>query len=267
MQKEGKYIVRVMGRKIVKVSWSGGKDSTCAADLNIEAGYDTRIVCYIPMFTQTIPLILKDHYEHILNTAEYFRHRGAYVEIVTGETYLDHFLRRASRGENKGRMFCFPLFQRGWCNFKRDSKEKALKNCDIGKYDWEDIGIAYDETDRQNQLNERMRSILVEKMFTEAAAYKYCMDHGILSPHYGKYKRDGCVLCPNASAEEREEWFSQYPESRELVIALQNIARAERPEQTPLREHQWFIRMPNYEGYQFSLGDYDINEKDLRIQK
>lgn len=241
------------GNDVVKCSWSGGKDSTCALNMHIESGHCVKAVCYIPMFTQTIPLILKDHFEFIHDTAERFRKDGAEVYIVSGETYLDHFLRRSSKGENKGRMFRFPFFGRGMCNFKRDSKEKAIKQCDVGFFDYEDIAIAFDEKDRQSQLSAVKRSILVEEEVTEDMARQYCIARSLLSPHYQKYRRDGCVLCPNARAEEREEWFMQYPEARELVVALQNIAIKERPEQTPLRNHEWFIWMPQYDGYQFDL--------------
>ena len=124
-----------------------------------------------------------------------------------------------------------------------------------GGYDYEDIGIAWDETDRQGQLSESMRSILCEEKITEADAYLYCQERGLLSPHYLKYKRDGCALCPNTNEEVREEWFRQYPEACDLVIALQNIAIRERPEQNPLRDHQWFIWQSCYPGYQFKVED------------
>lgn len=60
----------------VKVSWSGGKDSTCAVLLHLEAGHKVKAVNYTPMFTEEIPLLLKDHYEFIQKTAERFRDWG-----------------------------------------------------------------------------------------------------------------------------------------------------------------------------------------------
>ena len=57
----------------VKVSWSGGKDSTCAVLLHLEAGHKVKAVNYTPMFTAEIPLLLKEHYEFIQSTAERFR--------------------------------------------------------------------------------------------------------------------------------------------------------------------------------------------------
>lgn len=225
----------------VKVSWSGGKDSTCAVMKHIEAGHHVKAVCYIPMFTDKIPLILKKHYAFIVATAELFRSLGAEVWIVHGMTYYDWVLHRSSRGKYKGRMFGFPLFQRGKCGFKRDSKEKALRTCNVGFYDYEDVGIAFDETDRQGQLSDSKRSILCELQITEADAKEYDRENGILSPHYELLKRDGCALCPNAPPRERDMWFSDYPEAIPFVLELQEAVRQNRPEQYPLRGRKMFI--------------------------
>lgn len=226
---------------VVKVSWSGGKDSTCAVMLHIERGDKVKAVCYIPMFTPEIPLISKDHYEFILHTAERFRSLGADVHIVSGMTYWDFCHKRSSRGKFKGRIFGFPLFIAGKCDFQRASKSKALDSCDVGQFDYRDIGIAYDEPKRQDQLNDDKRSILVEKEYTEEMARNYCRDRNLLSPHYKHAIRDGCALCPNAKKEERSRWFNDYPEAVPLVIELQNFVKSERPDKFPLRNHQWFI--------------------------
>ena len=226
---------------VVKVSWSGGKDSTCALMKHLERGDTVKAVCYIPMFTDTIPLLLKDHYEFILCTADKFRSMGAEVHIVTGITYCEYVRKRASRGKYKGKPFGFPRFVKEWCGFKRDSKLKALSNITLGQYDYEDIGIAADETCRHAQLTERKRSILVEDGITEQMALEYCKEHNILSPHYNTHKRDGCTLCPHAKAVERRRWFEQYSEATPIVLSLQEFVKRECPGQTPLRNHKWFI--------------------------
>ena len=226
---------------VVKVSWSGGKDSTCAVMLHLLRGDTVKAVCYIPMFTDTIPLLLKDHYEHILRTADKFRAMGAKVHIVSGMTYYDFVHKRSTRGKFKGRAFGFPPFVKRRCSFKRDSKIKALQEVDVGYYDYEDIGIAADETERQNQLNDRKRSILCELGISEREAARCCKAMGMYSPHYALFKRDGCTLCPHAKASERALWFEQYPDAIPIVIELQEFVKAERPEMTPLRNYQWFI--------------------------
>ena len=226
---------------VVKVSWSGGKDSTCAVMKHLERGDMVKAVCYIPMFTDSIPLLLKDHYAFILRTADKFRSMGAEVHIVTGLTYYDMVHKRSSRGKFKGRAFGFPPFITGKCNFKRDSKLKALSNIDLGEYDYEDIGIASSETRRHGQLNNRKRSILYEMDITEQMAIDFCKEHNILSPHYDTQKRDGCTLCPHAKSTQREKWLEQYPEAVPIVLELQEFVKQERPDQTPLRNYKWFI--------------------------
>ena len=226
---------------IVKVSWSGGKDSTCALMKHLERGDTVKAVCYIPMLTDTIPLLLKDHYEFILRTADKFRSMGAEVHIVHGMTYYDYVHKIATRKKFKGKPFGFPRFIKAWCGFKRDSKLKALSEFSIDSYDYEDIGIAADEVRRHNQLTDKLRSILCEMGVTESMALAYDKNLNILSPHYGTNHRDGCTLCPHAKASERRKWFEQYPEAIQIVLELQEFVKRERPDQTPLRHYKWFI--------------------------
>ena len=229
---------------IVKCCWSGGKDSSCAAHLHLLQG-DKVIVCnYVPMFTEDIPLILKEHYEFIMKTIELWKSMGAEVYQVHGMTYWDFVHKVATRGIRKGKVFGFPFFLTNKCNFQRDSKTKSLQELDGKfnlKYDYTDLGIAFDEVDRQSQLNEKKRSILVEKKITEDMATEYCKINGLYSPHYLHHKRDGCTLCPQAKASERIEWFKQYPEAFDLVLELQDFVRKERPDQYPLRNYKFFI--------------------------
>lgn len=226
---------------IVKCCWSGGKDSSYATFLHIQQGDEVKVVNYIPMLNDNIPMLLKCHYDFILSTAERFRNMGATVDIVSGMTYVDFVHKRATRGLNKGKAFGFPPFRAAMCNFKRDSKVKALTSVDVGAFDYEDIAIAFDEVKRHAQLNDTKRSILVEKKITEHDARIGCIENGLLSPHYGILKRDGCTLCPHASSKERRMWFDDYPDAFEIVLELQEFVRRERPEQTPLRNYRWFI--------------------------
>ena len=228
-------------KPIVKISWSGGKDSTAAVILHLEAGHKVKAVNYTPMFTEDIPLLLKDHYEFIQRTAERFRDMGVEMYMVTGMTYYDFVLRRKTKGADKGGIMGFPCFIPRMCKFKNFSKERALHRCDVGHYDYEDIGIAYDEKLRQKQLNEKVRSTLVEHKITEEQAMEICKSYGLLSPLYEHYKRDGCALCPNAPKREREQWFREFPEAVPILKELQDKVRAEKPEQSPLRNHEWFL--------------------------
>ena len=231
---------------VVKIGWSGGKDSTRAVMAHIQMGDKVKAVCYVPMFTKEIPLISKKHYEFILKTSEYISSLGAEVYFADGGlTYYEYVTHIAKKGKNKGQIFGFPIVGRGMCGFKRDGKLKALSLCDVGEYDYEGVGIAYDEFKRHGQLTENLRSILFEEKITEDDATKWCKENGLYSPHYscsGKNKmRDGCALCCNASEKEREEWFEDYPEAIPLVIELQNIVKEQRPDRPPLRGYKYFL--------------------------
>ena len=230
---------------IVKIGWSGGKDSTCAVMKHIERGDKVKAVCYIPMFTKEIPLIKKNHYEFIKNTADYFRSLGAEVYFPDGGvTYYEYVTHIAVSGKFKGQMFGFPIVGAGMCGFKRDGKLKALSLCDVGEYDYEGVGIAFDETKRHSQLCDQLRSILCELKITEQEATDFCKERNIYSPHYkcnGKKKmRDGCSLCCNASDKERQEWLDDYPEAIPILKELQEEVKEKRPDRPPLRGFKWF---------------------------
>ena len=230
---------------IVKVGWSGGKDSTCAVLLHLENGDKVKACCYVPMFTKEIPLIGKKHYEFILRAAEKFRSMGADVYITSGITYWDWVTKVTTRGKYKGKIFGFPCVHTGKCGFQRDSKTKSITNLDVGDYDYVDIGIAYDEVARKGQLSEDKRSILCEMGYTEKMAWQKCIEYDLLSPHYESASRDGCALCYNARKQERERWFADYPEAVPLVIQLQDMVKEQRPERAPLRGFQYFIETDN----------------------
>ena len=227
---------------VVKIGWSGGKDSTCAVLKHIEQGDRVKAVCYIPMFNEEIPMLLRRHYEFIMLSADRLRKMGAEVRVVSGMTYYEYVTHIAKRGKNKGKPFGFPLFVRSQCGFKRSNKLKALSACDVGEYDYQGIGIAADETARFRQIDGTLkRSVLLENGITGEQAKEYCRLRGFLSPHYDLLKRDGCVLCPHARECERQMWYADYPEAVPILIDLQNFVRRERPEQTPLRNYRWFI--------------------------
>lgn len=226
---------------IVKVNWSGGKDSTASAILHIRKGDKIKAVCYIPMLTPEIPLITKKHYDFIMNAKFTLTMAGAEVYIVHGMTYKDYVLRVSTRGKYKGKIFGFPSYITGQCGFRLYGKVKALNNCDVGYFDYEDIGIAFDEPKRQSQLNNKKRSILCEMGITENDAKSICKSTGLLSPLYENCSRDGCSVCPQGNEERLKEWLNDYPEALPILKELQEIVKEKRPERHPLREGWWNI--------------------------
>lgn len=201
---------------IVKVSWSGGKDSTADVILNTKDWNTCKIVCFIPMLTKEIPLIRKAHYEHIIKASEVFESWGHKVYIITGRTYEEHFYRVKTKGKYKGSIAGYDLGI-GYCKFRDYSKVSNLKKFDVGYYDYESIGIAIDETERLSQLNEKLRSTLAEHNYTEQMAKDLCSQYGLLSPQYDLSGRDGCCICPNSKDIEYIEYLKEFPQAIEIL--------------------------------------------------
>lgn len=225
----------------VKIGWSGGKDSTCAMYKHIERDDNIKAVCYIPYFTDDIPLINKEHFDFIIRQKECFEKQGAIIFLTKGLTYWDYCFSVAKSGIFKGQVKGYPYI--GFCGFRRDSKIKAC-SCYVGDYDYESLGIAFDEKARHNQLNERKRSILVEKKITEEMAKDFCLERNAYSPHYKYSKRDGCALCFNAKPMELKIWLNDYPQARGKLIELQEKMKPlliSRKNEYPLRGYKYFI--------------------------
>ena len=227
---------------IVKIGWSGGKDSTCSFYKHLERGDIVKAVCYIPHFTEDIPLINKEHYEFILRQASEFEKLGGKVYFSKGITYYDYCLQICKSGIHKGQVKGYPYINA--CGFRRDSKIKAVSECTVGEFDYLDLAIAYDETKRKNQLNDKTRSILCELQITEPQAKQFCLDRNAYSPHYKYSKRDGCALCYNAKPIERKIWLTDYPQAYDILLDLQNKLKpllVGRKNEYPLRGYNLFL--------------------------
>ena len=208
---------------IVKLNWSAGKDSTASYILHGYRGDIIKAVIYIPFLTDEIPLILKRQYDFIIEAEEKLlcRYPNSSINIVHGITYWDHVHRIVTKGPRKGKIYGIGLGF-GFCQFRNYSKIKALVNAKVGKFDYEDIGIAFDEYGRHSQLNYFKRSILVENRIIEKECFNICKKHGLLSPVYETRLRDGCAICPNAKREELKYWLQDWPDAREILIAIEH---------------------------------------------
>lgn len=208
---------------VVKLNWSGGKDSTASFLLHYGRNDVVKAVYYIPMLTEAIPLITKKHYAFIENFIE--RYSGASAEFIraNGVTYWEHVHHIKTRGKDKGNIRGIGL-GRGFCVFRDRSKVKALESVDVGFYEYTDIGIAADETRRLQQLDGvRKRSILAELGVTEQDAFEICKHCGCLSPTYQGSFRDGCVICFNAHDDRLKEWARDYPQGVEILRDIENL--------------------------------------------
>lgn len=236
----------------VKVSWSGGKDSTAAALLHLRAGHSVHMVCFIPFLSDGIPAIRKDHYEHIMRCKQRFEQLGAFVHITKGKTYEYHTHRIKKRGANAGKFMGTGLGL-GFCLFRdyckiRDGLDKVHID-----HDYQDIGIAADEVKRQGQLDASKRSILVEQNMTELDAYRLCDSERMLSPIYSRTGRDGCAFCPNARTEEFLLWLTEYPEAEPKLEQIELFCRSVTPDNAPYWGRQWFTDRMKYGFIQLSF--------------
>lgn len=234
--------------EVVKVNWSGGKDSTAAALMHWSRGHHVKIAHYTPMFTETIPLIRKNHYDFIMRTAAEFEKMGMEIYITHGIPYNNWARSIIKSGVNKGLPKACPVPITGMCAFARDSKIRAgCENkqflAEIGKYDYADMGIAADETHRHKQLNAETRSILVELGYTEQDAFEVCKyDYGdFLSPIYDTCSRDGCALCYNAKPGELYEWLEDWPDALPILEDLEKFIKNNRPGVYPLRGYKFWL--------------------------
>ena len=66
--------------------------------------------------------------------------------------------------------------------------------------------------------------------YTQKDCVRLCLEHNCYSPVYSSRSRDGCALCFNAKADERKRWFLDYPEAFNILLHLQDVVRAEKPD-------------------------------------
>lgn len=204
---------------IVKISWSGGKDSTASVILHLIKGDKCKVVYYIPYLVENIPLIFPEHYNFIQNTAKKFETMGCDVYQVKGVTYWEHVHAVKTKGINRGNYRFYGLGL-GFCLFRNYSKISALNKINVGYFDYQDIGIAFDEIERQDQLTNKKRSILAENKITEKNAKQICECFGLLSPNYKESNRDGCAICPNAPEYRINDYIKAYPEAKQILTDI-----------------------------------------------
>lgn len=205
---------------IVKLCWSGGKDSTASIILHKRNSDYIKAVYYIPMLTDEIPLITKRHYNFILDAVEFLKSENTIFYRANGITYYDHVHTIKTRGQYKGTARGIALGF-GFCGFRDRSKRYALDNINIGDFDYTDIGIAVDETRRLSQLSYEKRSILADEGYSEKKAKELCRAYGLLSPVYESGNRDGCVICPNANDQRLKEWAQDYPQGKQILLEIE----------------------------------------------
>lgn len=204
-------------------SLSYGKDSI--AMLEVIKQHDMpldRIVHVEIMATQTIHADLPPMVEFKSKADKIIKDLyGINVEhLYSPKSYEEWFYSIKQRGKSrKGEIYGFPMMFGAWCNScLKVSQLKKFNKPDIIQY----IGIASDEPSRFHNLNDRIRSPLVEWYIQELEAREICETLDLLSPIYTQSTRGGCWFCHNQSLNQLRLLRKQYPEYWKLMLKWDN---------------------------------------------
>lgn len=180
-------------------SISYGKDSLAMLEVIAQNHLPLdRIVHVEIMATSNIPADLPDVmewkkyadqsiFERYGIQVEHLRAHGTYEELLFGIPK-----RTEKNADMQGKIRGFPSLRSQWCS--KELKVRVLRrlnNTQTVQY----IGIAADEPRRTGQLNEHLRSPLVEFGIPEAQCMEICKKLKLLAPSYLQSKRSGCWFC------------------------------------------------------------------------
>ena len=194
---------------------SYGKDSCACLGAITQLGLPIdRIVHAEVWATNEIPadppqmILFKSHADRIIRErwgleVEHIRHRSTYEEM---------FYHVMERGNHIGSIKGWPKKYGGWC--------KHLKMTDrlAGKGNIAYVGIAADEPQRFHNLNEMVRSPLVEAGWTEEMCRQWCADNDLLSPIYTTAMRGGCWFCHCQPNDQLRLLRRNHPEYWDLML-------------------------------------------------
>lgn len=137
-----------------------------------------------------------------------------YYAIKDGEkmTFEKQFYSRRTKGAHVGSLLGWPMVK--GCEAQKQLKIAAIKRAGAAaKGCVQYIGIAFDEPQRFHNLDGVTRlSPLVEAEWTEADAWKWAEENGLLSPLYDHSKRGGCFFCPCQSTGQLRLLRKMYPD-------------------------------------------------------
>ncbi|MBE6922979.1 MAG: hypothetical protein E7465_07345 [Ruminococcaceae bacterium] len=197
-------------------SISYGKDSLAMLEVISDHNMPLdRIVHVEIMATTDIPADLPEvtEWKHYADNIIYRRY-GIIVEHVSaGRSYEDLFYsipcRKEQNIDKQGQIRGFPSLQSQWCSssLKSEVMKKIFKRGKSVQY----IGIAANEPKRFSQLNDHLRSPLVEHGVTEEDCYQICEQIGLLAPTYLQSKRSGCWFCHAQPIDQLRLLRAQHP--------------------------------------------------------
>ena len=140
---------------------------------------------------------------------------GIEVEHLRGKyTYEDIFYQRFTKGKKAGQIYGFPMVRGPWCNDRL--KLSTLVPATRGAVSY--IGIAVDEPQRLQYVQENEKYPLVEAGWTEEKCRQWCEENDLLSPIYSSSARGGCWFCHNQGADQLRFLYRNYPEYWKMLL-------------------------------------------------
>ena len=205
-------------RYVASISY--GKDSLAQLEVIHQNKLPlTDIVTADIMATPEIPAYLPELVEFRNRMDKEIEERyGISVTHVRAEkSFVELFYKPfTERSKCFGDIYGWPPINRHWCMgfLKRTPISGYFKNIEC--VNW--IGIAADEPARFGQLNDKLRSALVEYGITEADAMAICEELGWVSPVYLRQNRDGCWFCPFQALPQLRRLHNEFPEYWRMMM-------------------------------------------------
>lgn len=205
-------------RQVASISY--GKDSLAQLEVKFRHNEEiTDIVTADIMATPEIPAYLPElvEFRERMDEEIFLRYGVKVTHVRSDKTFLDLFYRPLTKRSKYTGIYGWPPVFGHWCmkHLKKFPIEEYFKGMECVQW----IGIAADELERHGQLNERLRSALVEHNVTEADAMAICRDLGWVSPTYLHSGRDGCWFCPCQGIDQLRRLYNDFPEYWALMMA------------------------------------------------
>lgn len=212
-----------METKEYVLSLSYGKDSLACLEAIKQLNYPLDRIVHVEVWaTDTIPADLPPMINFKAHADKIIKERYGYTvehifAIRKNEklTYETQFYGRYKKGNEKGKIYGFPLMFGPWCNsrLKMNVINKYIKNAVYY------IGIASDEPKRikRHAVPDKVLP-LVDIGWDEAYCRQWCEENDLLSPLYTTSERGGCWFCHNQSVEQLRLLRRTYPDLWRLLL-------------------------------------------------
>jgi len=193
---------------MIRISFSGGKDSAAMLLEMIERGYEIDSIDFAdPLFE------FSELYTYLDTIDEHIGEVGYKINRIEPEEGLwDKWFygKTGGKGENAGKVRGMPL-RLFPCWWTREAKVKPLSKL-AGKEDTMCVGIAYDEKERMSSVDGNLIYPLVEWGWTEGKCAEYLNEKSLFNPLYVNFDRLGCYHCQKQSMKSLWVLWKIYPE-------------------------------------------------------